>query len=106
MLRYIGMYYLMGLVLNTGWAIVFTIWLLTKCNAWKGTENDNLYFGALNVFHNGNYKSFEQMLFGKDKKPLLLAALIGYTLWPINIATGLSRIPNVIEYINAEKERA
>lgn len=98
MVKTIGMYFLMGLILNTIWAVGFTIYVGVRINWDTKMMND-----VMDVFMQFPWTSFvEKLMKTKEgKKQIALTLLIGYSLWPINIATGLTRIPDVNAYINA-----
>ena len=101
MLRYIAGYFLIGLVMNIGWSASFTIWLMIK------TKNlgKTVFYKALAIFAN-DYKGWiDNAMLSIYEESLLLGIIVSHILWPINVAIGLSRIPDVVEYVNAEKER-
>lgn len=90
-------YILMGLALNTGYAIAMTIWFGQKVK-WDDEAMEDI---LCILTQNPNWKKLNNFLFSKEGRPILIkATILSYAAWPMNIATGLSRIPEIKEYIN------
>lgn len=93
-ISYFWKYVVSGLVLTTIYGLGLSMYICYKCD-WDEDKIDD----CLDVFAKtpgyGRFcrsKSFKKIF----KKYFPICIL----LWPMNIATGLSRIPEVIEYIN------
>lgn len=98
MVKMIGMYLLMGLICNSVWAIGMAIYL-----AYKVKWDVDLMDDALDVFLQEpiGSKLIDKLMKTKDgRKHFAIVMIISYMIWPINIATGASRLPEVFEYID------
>ena len=103
MVKMIGMYLLMGLICNSVWAIGMSIFIGQKTK-WDVKLMDD----ALDIFLQVpiGSKLINKLMKSKDgRKQLAISMIISYMIWPINIATGASRLPETFEFIDERLSR-
>lgn len=96
--KYFWIYLVLGLVLNTSWAILGTVYLCSKVKF----DEDNIE-KVMDVFLDvkGGYSMIYDMLENK-RLELLLMAIYSYLAWPYNIAYGVRRLQIALDYIDKE----
>lgn len=97
---YFWKYLVMGLVLNTTWAFGLAIYIGYRCK-W----DLDLYEECLDIFT--QHKGWSKFVRTSAGRKIITKGLpISYLMWPINIATGASRLPEVFEHINESTRKS
>lgn len=96
-LKYFWMYILIGLLANIGTAIAFAIWAGVKTNF----NNEAMEIILDIIGGKGYHAIIQNMLKTKEGRyEYFRCFILTQLVWPTNVATLLSKIPDVRTYVN------
>lgn len=105
--RYLGMYFVMGLVATALWVVGATVYTLGRFGMIKSDPTKQELDDFLDDFTaiiwnrpNRTVAHAERRELEKRKDKFALLAVGSYLVWPWNIGYGLSRIPELNRYFD------